>query len=51
MKKTNYETLKLNDGVNIIKCHNCGASIDATAGKCNYCDSEIPYLQEWILIK
>lgn len=51
MKKTNYETLKLNEGVNIIKCHNCGASIDATAGKCNYCNTEIPYLQEWILIK
>lgn len=51
MKKTNYETLKLNDGVNIIKCHSCGASIDATTGKCNYCNNETPYLQEWIIIK
>ena len=30
-------------------CHNCGASIDVTKSKCEYCDSEIKYLQEWIL--
>jgi len=33
----------------MIKCHNCGASIDATKGACNYCHTEIKYLQEWIL--
>jgi hypothetical protein len=48
MKNPN-ETLELKDGVNMIKCHNCGSSIDATKGKCSYCNTEIKYLQEWIL--
>lgn len=51
LKRINEETLKLNGEVNIIKCHNCGASIDATKGKCDYCHSEIKYLQEWIMIE
>ena len=49
MKKLNTETLKLNEGANLIKCHNCGASIDATKGHCEYCHTEIKYLQEWIM--
>ncbi len=40
---------ELKDGANIIKCHNCGASIDATSSKCEYCGTEIKYLQEWML--
>lgn len=39
----------LENGINIIKCQNCGASIDATKGVCSYCNTEIKYLQEWIL--
>ena len=50
MKKIADETYELKEGSNIIKCHNCGASIDVTKGKCEYCDSEIKYYQEWILI-
>ena len=50
-KKNINDKLELKDGVNIIKCHNCGASIDATSGSCSYCGSEIKYLQEWILVK
>ena len=44
-------TLDLKKGANIMQCYNCGASIDANKGKCTYCDSEIKYLQEWILVK
>ncbi|MGM9874437.1 MAG: hypothetical protein ACI32H_00770 [Bacilli bacterium] len=48
-KKNPNEKLELKDAVNIIKCHNCGASIDVTKGICSYCHTEIKYLQEWIL--
>lgn len=48
-RKNSNEKLELKDGVNIIKCHNCWASIDATKGFCSYCHTEIKYLQEWIL--
>lgn len=40
----------LDNGVNIIKCYNCGASIDATKGECEYCGSKNNYLQEWYLV-
>ena len=39
------------DGINIIRCHNCGATIDATKDICDYCHKESNYLQEWILLK
>ncbi len=45
----NIQSLK--EGENIIKCHNCGASIDITQGECSYCHTKIKYLQEWILDK
>lgn len=48
-KKNPNERLELKDGANMIKCYNCGASIDATKGACSYCHTEIKYLQEWIL--
>jgi len=51
LKRHNNGVLELKDGVNIIKCHNCGASIDATTSKCEYCNTEVNYLQEWILTK
>ncbi len=50
-KKNPNEKLELKDGVNIIKCHNCGASVDATMVHCSYCHIKIKYLQEWILEK
>ena len=50
LKRHENAILELKDGVNMIKCHNCGASIDATKNKCEYCNTEINYLQEWILI-
>ncbi len=47
--KNNDGVTKLDDGINIIMCPNCGASIDASAGECAYCHTKINYLQEWIL--
>lgn len=49
LKKNPSEKLEVKDGVNMIKCHNCGASIDVTKGVCSYCQTETKYLQEWIL--
>ena len=49
LKRINNDTLKLREGVNIIKCHNCGASIDVTKGYCEYCHTKIKYFQSWIL--
>lgn len=49
LRKNSNDKLVLNDGVNLIKCHKCGASIDVTKGICSYCHDEIKYLQEWIL--
>lgn len=48
MKRIN-DSLELKDGTNIMKCHNCGASIDVTKDKCEYCDTPIKYLQNWIM--
>lgn len=50
LRKNLNEKLELKEGANIIKCHSCGAPIDATKESCAYCGSEIKYLQEWILV-
>ncbi len=47
----NNEIKKLDDGVNVIMCHNCGASVDITKNKCEYCGDSNNYLQEWYMIK
>ncbi len=44
----NIQSLK--EGENIIKCHNCGTSIDITQEECSYCHTKTKYLQEWTLI-
>ncbi len=49
IKQNKNTLLNLGTKENIIRCANCGASIDVTKGKCEYCHSEIKYLQEWIL--
>lgn len=51
MKRTQTDILPLSSGANIITCHNCGASIDVTKRKCEYCHTEIKYFQEWTLVK
>ena len=43
--------MKNKDGINYIKCHNCGASINVLNSKCDYCDTEINNIQEWIMEK
>lgn len=50
-KKISNDVLDLKDGANIIKCHNCSASIDAKKGECEFCHTKIKYLQEWIIIE
>ena len=47
----NKDVLLLNQETNMIKCHNCGASIDAVEGKCEYCNAEIKPLLEWVIKK
>lgn len=47
--RSNIESDKLNNGINIIKCPGCGASIDVTKENCEYCKTKINYLQEWYL--
>ena len=49
MQQNKNTLLNLGTKEKIIRCANCGASIDVTKGKCEYCHSEIKYLQEWIL--
>lgn len=49
MQQNKNTLLNLGTKENIIRCANCGASIDVTKGNCEYCHSEIKYLQEWIL--
>ncbi len=51
LKRINNDILELKEGANIIKCHNCGASIDVTKGYCEYCHTKIKYFQEWIIEK
>lgn len=49
LKRHENGIAQIKAGANIIKCHNCSASIDITKGYCEYCNSEIKYLQEWIM--
>lgn len=49
MKQHNNGTLDIKNGINIIQCHNCGASIDILKSKCEYCDAQIKYYQDWIM--
>ena len=50
LKRHEDGVLELKSGANLIKCHGCGASIDATKGFCEYCNSKVNYLQEWVLV-
>ena len=43
-------TLNLNNETNMIRCNNCGSTIDANKGECDYCHSKINYHQDWILV-
>lgn len=51
LRRHDNGVVELHNGINMIRCHNCGSTIDVTKGKCDYCDTKIKYLQEWILDK
>lgn len=48
LKKENRNVLE-NDELKAIKCSNCGASIDALKGECEYCHTKINSIQEWVI--
>ena len=43
----NDRIMKLNSGIQVIKCPQCNANIDVTKGKCEYCGTKIDSVQEW----
>lgn len=43
----NDRVMKLNSGIQVIKCPQCNANIDVTKGKCEYCGTKIDSVQEW----
>lgn len=49
LKKNTNKLLKLTEGLNFIKCPNCGASLDVTKKNCDFCHASIDCIQEWIL--
>ena len=52
LKKNNNKVTHTEGGkVNMINCHNCGASIDVMKDKCDFCDTPNNYNQEWYLDK
>ena len=51
LKRYENNIIELKDGINYIKCPNCGASIDASKEHCEYCRTPIDYIQEWKMDK
>ena len=49
MVQNTNDVFEVKGGVNLIKCHNCGATIDVNKGHCEYCNAQIKHLQKWIL--
>ena len=45
----NEDTLKVNNKENIMQCPSCGASLDITKGKCEYCNYVIKSITKWII--
>ena len=43
-------TISLKNGANLIKCPQCGTSLDVTKGQCEYCHTKINYHQEWLMV-
>ena len=50
LRNNNKNIIELKDGINVIKCPNCGANVNVLDHKCNYCKTEIGYLCEWELV-
>ena len=51
LRKNEIEQSELDKGLNLIKCHNCGASIDASKSNCSYCRTPVHYLQSWYIVE
>lgn len=49
LKYIKDDIIILKDGANLIRCHNCGASIDVNNNSCKYCGSKLKYFQKWII--
>ena len=56
LKKIKYTLLhqdldgEINGGVNLIKCRNCGSSVNVADNKCSYCGTKYNYYQEWYIV-
>lgn len=42
--------IEIESDINLIKCGNCGASIDVTQNECGYCGGKNNYLKEWYIV-
>ena len=51
LRKNEIDQEKLEQGLNFIKCHKCGASIDAAKHECEFCKSPVHYLQSWYIVE
>ena len=51
LRRNEVDQEKLQQGLNFIKCHKCGASIDATKNECEFCRTPIHYLQSWYIVE
>lgn len=51
LRRNEIKQDKLNPGINIVMCHNCGASLDITKDRCEYCGEKINYMQSWYIVK
>ena len=47
----NDRVMKLDSGIQVIKCPQCNANIDVTKGECEYCGTKIDSVQEWEALK
>lgn len=48
--KQNYNYVYDNDGMEYIECKNCGASIDLSKQKCEYCNTSVTSNNFWVLV-
>lgn len=51
LKKNNSNIIETKDGINLIKCPGCGASVDALSGTCSFCKNELGSIQEWLIVQ
>ena len=47
----NEEVENISKGTNMLRCHNCGSTLNVNDEACSYCGTKIKYYQEWMLEK